>query len=212
MEQREKNAKSAAFPLLVPSLTVFISSFCIMVLELVAARLIARHIGSSLYTWTAVIGVVLSGISLGNYLGGRIADMVQTRKILSPLFAISAATCALVVILNNIVGEWTWLWQFSWPARVFVHVFLVFMLPSTILGTISPVVAKMALDSGLPVGRTVGNIYAWGAAGSIAGTFTTGYWLIGAMGTIAIVGTVGGTLLLMAVLYLTPMMKRHTAS
>jgi hypothetical protein len=46
------------------SLPVFISSFCIMVLELVASRLIANYLGSSLYTWTAVIGVILAGITM----------------------------------------------------------------------------------------------------------------------------------------------------
>ena len=68
-------SKSKSFvSILIPSATVFFSSGCIMVLELVAGRLIARHLGSSLYTWTSVIGVVLAGITIGNYLGGRIAD------------------------------------------------------------------------------------------------------------------------------------------
>jgi len=187
--------------ILIPSATVFISSFCIMVLELVAARLIAKHLGSSLYTWTAVIGVVLAGITIGNYLGGRIADRFRAPKALAVLFAFSSAACVIVVILNNLVGEWMWLWRFSWPMRVFAHVSLVFLIPSTLLGTISPVVAKMALDQGLPTGRTVGDIYAWGAAGSIAGTFATGYYLILAMGTISIIWSVGGVLLLLAILY-----------
>ena len=202
MENAQTNPKSPrATSLLIPSATVFISSFCIMVLELVAARLIARHLGASLYTWTAVIGVVLAGISLGNYLGGRIADRFPARRTLAVLFAISSATCVLTVILNNLVPQSIWLWELNWPARTFTHVFLVFMLPSTLLGTISPVVAKMALDRGLPTGRTVGTIYAWGAIGSIAGTFAAGYWLIGAMGTVEIVWVVGGVLLLMAILY-----------
>lgn len=189
------------FSILVPSATVFISSACIMVLELVASRLIARHLGSSLYTWTAVIGVVLAGITIGNYIGGRIADRFQTRKTLATLFAISSVACVITVILNNLVGEWIWLWHFSWPVRIFTHVSLVFLLPSVLLGTISPVVAKMALDRGLAMGRTVGTIYAWGAAGSIAGTFAAGYYLIATMGTIAIIWTVAGILLLMAILY-----------
>jgi tetratricopeptide (TPR) repeat protein len=107
----------------------------------------------------------------------------------------------VIVILNNLIGEWIWLWKLSWPAHVLTHVFLVFMLPSTLLGTISPVVAKMALDQGLPTGRTIGDIYAFGAAGSIAGTFLAGFYLIAAMGTIAIIWIVAAVLLLMAVLY-----------
>jgi len=172
-----------------------------MVLELVASRLIAKHLGSSLYTWTSVIGVVLSGITIGNYLGGRIADKFHARKALSILFAISSAACVVTVILNNLVGGWMWLWHLSWPMRTFTHVSLVFLLPSVLLGTISPVVAKMALDRGLAMGRTVGTIYAWGAAGSIAGTFAAGFYLIAAMGTVAIIWTVSGALLLMAILY-----------
>lgn len=189
------------FSIFVPGATVFISSFCIMVLELVASRLIARHLGSSLYTWTAVIGVVLAGITIGNYLGGRIADRFQARKTLAVLFTICSAACVLTVVLNNLVGDWIWLWHFSWPVRTFTHVSLVFLFPSVLLGMISPVVAKMALDRGLATGRTVGDIYACGAAGSIAGTFVAGYYLIAAMGTIAIIWTVGAALLLMGILY-----------
>jgi len=195
-------SKSRSFlSILIPSATVFFSSGCIMVLELVAGRLIARHLGSSLYTWTSVIGVVLLGITIGNYLGGRIADRFPARKALAVLFAISSVACVAVVLLNNLVGGWIWLWKLSWPMQVFSHVFLVFFIPSTLLGTISPVVAKMALDKGLPTGRTVGDIYAFGAAGSIVGTFLTGFYLIATMGTIAIIWAVGAALLLMAILY-----------
>jgi tetratricopeptide (TPR) repeat protein/predicted membrane-bound spermidine synthase len=175
-----------------------------MVLELVAGRLIARTLGSSLYTWTAVIGVILAGITIGNYLGGRIADNSPARKSIASLFAACSITCVATVILNNTIGKWVWLWHleyFSWPLYVFIHVSLVFLLPSTLLGTISPVVAKMALDRGLPTGRTIGDIYAWGAAGSIAGTLAAGYWLIAAMGTITIIWTIGAVLLLMSILY-----------
>ncbi|MFA5252335.1 MAG: fused MFS/spermidine synthase [Phycisphaerae bacterium] len=187
--------------ILVPAATVFFSSACIMIIELVAGRLIARHLGSSLYTWTSVIGVVLAGITVGNYLGGHIADRFPARKALAVLLGISSVACVVIVILNNLIGEWIWLWKLNWPVHAFTHVFLVFMLPSTLLGTISPVVAKMALDRGMPTGRTVGDIYAFGAAGSIAGTFLAGFYLIAVMGTIAIIWTVAAALLLMAIMY-----------
>ncbi|MHC4647592.1 MAG: fused MFS/spermidine synthase, partial [Planctomycetota bacterium] len=195
------NTSKSLLPIFWPGATVFLASGCIMVLELVAGRIVARHLGSSLYTWTSVIGVVLAGITVGNYAGGRIADRFPARRALSVLFGISSAACVGIVVLNNLVGEWIWLWRLSWPAHIFVHMFLVFMLPSTLLGTISPVVAKMALDRGLATGRTVGAIYAWGAAGSIAGTFLAGFYLIAAMGSIAIIWTIGAVLLLMSILY-----------
>lgn len=50
---------------------VFLTSACLMVLEIVAVRLLAPYVGVSLYTWTSVIGVVLAGVSLGAWAGGR---------------------------------------------------------------------------------------------------------------------------------------------
>ena len=82
------------------SATVFVSSACIMILELVAGRLIARHLGSSLYTWTSIIGVVLAGIAIGNYLGGRIADRFQAKKALAVLFTLSSVACVTVVCVT----------------------------------------------------------------------------------------------------------------
>jgi predicted membrane-bound spermidine synthase/Tfp pilus assembly protein PilF len=187
--------------MLAPSATVFFSSGCIMILELVASRLVARDLGSSLYTWTSIIGVVLAGISVGNYFGGRIADRRHARRSLAVLFGLSSAACVAIVVVNNLIGQWTWLWQLNWPLHVFLHVSLVFFLPSMLLGMIGPVVAKMALDQGLATGRTVGDIYAWGAAGSIAGTFLAGFFLIATFGTVTIVWSVGAAMLVVAILY-----------
>ena len=53
---------------------VFVASFCTLVIELVAGRVLAPYVGVSLYTWTSIIGVVLAGISAGAYAGGRLAE------------------------------------------------------------------------------------------------------------------------------------------
>ena len=57
-----------------PYLIVFSASACGLIIEIVAARILAPSIGVSLFTWTSIIGIVLAGISVGNYLGGIIAD------------------------------------------------------------------------------------------------------------------------------------------
>jgi spermidine synthase len=173
--------------LLAANALVFASSACIMILELVAARLVAQNLGASLYTWTSVIGVILAGISGGNYLGGKIADRHVPRRILPLLFLSSSILSFSVLWLNHIVSQWARPDTFSWPSWVVFNVALVFLLPAVMLGTISPVVAKMALDESRKTGSTVGNIYAWAAIGSIFGTFLTGFYLIDTFGTRAIV-------------------------
>ena len=170
-----------------PHAIVFFSSACIMVIELVAGRLIARHLGSSLYTWTSIIGVVLAGMSIGNYIGGRMADKRTPSQLLGWLFMIASLGCLSTLLINNVFARSAPLDDLSFPVRVFFSVLIIFLVPAVILGTISPAAAKMALDRSDKVGATIGSVYAWGAVGSICGTLSTGFWLIALLGTRGVV-------------------------
>ena len=68
------------------AMLAFVASLVFMALEMVAGRLVQRHLGSSIYGWTSVIGVLLAGLSFGNFLGGKIADFVKNEKQASWLF------------------------------------------------------------------------------------------------------------------------------
>jgi Flp pilus assembly protein TadD/predicted membrane-bound spermidine synthase len=172
-----------------------------MAVELVAGRLTSRQLGTSLYTWTSVIGVVLAGLSAGNYLGGRLADRRAPADALAALFMMASIACAAITVLHHRVDDWSVLWGWSWPLRVFVHVAVVFLVPSFALGMVSPVAAKMALDRGAKTGRTIGSVYAWGMLGSIVGTFATGYWLVAAFGTAEVVWTVSVLLAALSIFF-----------
>jgi spermidine synthase len=197
-----KTEQKAFPPSVVPGATIFLASVCVMMVEIVAGRLAARHIGSSLYTWTAVIGVILGGITLGYYIGGRLADSLSTRKTIGWLLAASSGACIAAIILNNLVGEWAFLWRMEMAQRVLCHIAIVFFIPSTLMGAISPAAVKMALESNRCSGQTVGRMYALGAAGSILGTFLAGFWLIGTIGTVNTLWLTTGILLVMALMYL----------
>ncbi len=163
---------------MVPYATVFLANACVMILEIIATRLIARHLGASLYTWTSVICVILTGITLGNDTGGRIADISKSKNVIGLLFITASFSCVGTIILNNVLGNLNWLKQMNLPTHIFVHTSLVFIVPSFILGMISPVVAKLAIDQGKSTGRTIGSIYAYSAAGSIVGTFLAGFYRV----------------------------------
>ncbi len=197
----EKNAAPQSAPTWAPHATVFVSSFCIMVIEVVAGRIVSRHLGASLYTWTSVIGVVLAGIAVGNFIGGIHADRRGARRTLATLFVFSSATCVGITTLNHQVGDWVFLWTMPWALRVGLHVAIVFLLPSVALGTISPVAAKMAIERSKHTGRTIGRVYAWGVVGSLAGTFAAGFWLIATFGTQAVLWAVAGVLAATALVY-----------
>jgi MFS family permease len=185
-----------------PSLIVFVSSACIMILELVAGRIIAPYVGVSLYTWTGIIGVVLAGISLGNFLGGFLADRRASLRLLGTIFLLAGAS-SLGILAVDLLGQRA-------PGRLPIVLEILaltaalFLLPSVLLGTISPIVAKLAVQDLERTGRTVGRIYAAGSVGSIAGTFATGFLLISWFGTHIIVAGVALVLVALGLLFLLP--------
>jgi MFS family permease len=195
-DQEGQHVVDDAWARTVPNLIVFFANVAIMVIELVASRLVARYIGSSLYTWTSVIGVILAGMSLGNHLGGRLADREAPERVLPYLFLVAAALSLGVLWLNDWTGRADLLAQLSWPVRIFTTVSLIFFAPACILGIIPPVVARLALDRARSTGSAIGNVYAWGAVGSILGTFATGFFLLSYFGTRTIVFTASGLLAL----------------
>ena len=182
-----------------PMLIVFISNTCMMILELVAGRIIAPYVGVSLYTWTSVIGVVLAGMSLGNYLGGRMADRWASARLLGVIFLLAGLFSAGILAANTLGLNL----PDSWPivVRILAFTAALFFFPSMILGTISPIVVKLAIRDLAKTGSTVGRISAAGTLGSIVGTFATGFWLISAFGTHVIVWSVAVALLVIAALF-----------
>jgi spermidine synthase len=173
-----------------PHVVVFCSAACIMVVELVAGRLIGRHLGSSLYTWTSIIGVILAGMSLGNYIGGRMADRWKPERFVGLLFLASSVVCLSTLFLNHIFAVKEPFEAMRWPWRVFLSVLTIFTMPALVLGTISPAMAKMALERSKSVGATIGSVYAWATVGSIVGTLATGFYLIALLGAQGLVLTI----------------------
>jgi predicted membrane-bound spermidine synthase len=169
-----------------PSLIVFFSNTCIMIVELVAGRLIAPYVGVSLYTWTSVIGVILAGLSVGNYWGGKLADRSASRRLLGLLFLLSGLACLGVLGMVEVISQRglpVVLIGLPLIVRILFIVTAIFFIPSLALGLISPVVVKLALRDLAQTGGTIGRIYASSAFGSILGTFATGFFLISWFGT-----------------------------
>lgn len=182
-----------------PMAIVFISSACMMILELVAGRIIAPYVGVSLYTWTGVIGVILAGMSLGNYLGGRLADRWASVRLLGGVFLLAGLLSAAVLAVDALGLRLPGGWPIA--LRIVLLTAALFLLPSTVLGMVSPIVVKLALQDLAETGRIVGRIYAAGAVGSIVGTFATGFLLISWFGTHTVVGGVAVVLLALGAVF-----------
>ncbi len=189
----------ASLSLIVPYLIVFTASACTLILEIVAGRILAPVIGVSLYTWTSIIGVVLAGISAGNYIGGLIADKFPSRLTLGIILLISGIFTVIILPLISVVGEAVG----SMPLlpRIVTLTAVLFLPASVILGMVTPIVIKLELRDLTKTGDIVGRFYAISTAGSILGVFLTGFVLIQWIGTRPIVLAVAIVLFAMALLF-----------
>src|SRR5205814_8385011 len=82
---------------------VFACSFCSMALEIAASRFLAPHMGVSLYSWTGIIGVVLAGVMIGNYVGGRIADQSPKPETLGTCLFFAGVITMALLLLSGVV-------------------------------------------------------------------------------------------------------------
>lgn len=182
-----------------PYVIVFAASACGLIIEIVAGRILAPSIGVSLFTWTSIIGVVLAGISAGNYLGGRVADRFPSPTTLGIVLLAAGISSLSVLLLLGLVSA---TYQ-SLPivARIILLTSTLFFLPSLLLGMVTPVVIKLRLQDLAHTGNVVGKIYALSTLGAIFGTFITGFVLIQWMGTRPIILAVSILLVLMALAF-----------
>ena len=165
-----------------PEIYAFVGSASLLVLELVAGRLLAPVLGVTLYTWTSIIGVVLAGLTVGNLIGGAIADRWPRRHALGLLYLGAAATSSLTLILFDHLGA---IPQFpsAGPVNIIWLTAVLFFLPGVFLGATTPMLVKLSLNSVNRAGRVTGRIQGLAAAGSICGTFATGFLFISWFGT-----------------------------
>jgi len=178
---------------------VFLGGFAIMVLEIVGALYLPKYFGNSFYVWVSQIGVILTALALGYFVGGALADRFRRAAFLA-WFLMPAGAVTFCIprfappLLEQIVHRHPVdmdippLWQKLDPAFGSAAVFL---LPCLVLATLSPYMVRLATRRVGHVGRISGLIYAASTLGSIAGVFLSGYVLIDRMSVSAIFRAMG---------------------
>ena len=172
-----------------------------LVIEVLATRILTPYFGTTIFTITSVIGVVLAALSLGYYVGGRVADKAPLEKnLFNTILASGFSVFGLQMINLYVLPTGGYLLSMITGPPVFSM--LLFFLPAFLLGTVSPYVITLQ-HKRLPeegVGRISGNVFFWGTIGSLIGTFLTGFFLIPTFGIKSIL--TGVALVLIAVGFL----------
>jgi spermidine synthase len=155
--------------------------------EIAASRLLAPYFGSSTIVWANLIGIVLAGLAVGYWLGGRVADRRPEPRLLGAIVLAAAVWVALTPFvarpfLDAAVGN---LDDASAGAVIgsFFAVLLLFAPAVVLLGMVSPFAIRLALTDVASAGTVAGRFYALSTAGSLLGTFVPALIAIPLIGT-----------------------------
>ncbi len=167
--------------------TVFISGMTTLAAELTAGRLIGNVFGTSNLVWASIIGLILIYLTLGYFLGGKWADANPTPQAMYRILSWAAFTVGLVpfiaVPVLTLASSAFETLSVGIMAGSFIVVLILFIVPITLLGTISPYAIRLSIDNADQSGQISGRIYAVSTLGSFIGTFIPTLVTIPTIGT-----------------------------
>jgi spermidine synthase len=155
--------------------------------EIAAVRLLAPYFGASTIVWANTIGIVLVALSVGYWLGGRLADRHPHMRGLCLLALAAAALLAIVPFaadpLLDVAVEA--LDRISAGAFIgsLLAVLVLVAVPVLLLGAVSPYAIRLAVSKVEEAGTVAGRLYALSTAGSLLGTLVSALLLIPLVGT-----------------------------
>ncbi|HSQ25743.1 MAG TPA: fused MFS/spermidine synthase [Anaerolineales bacterium] len=166
---------------------VFSSGMTTLALELTASRLLGVAFGTSNLVWASIIGLILIYLTLGYFIGGWWADRSPQPETMYKIMAWAAFTAGLAPLIARPVltlasNAFDQL-QIGVLAGSFTAVLILFSVPVTLLGTISPFAIRLAITDSSTAGKISGRIYAISTLGSFVGTFLPVLILIPVVGT-----------------------------
>lgn len=172
-------------------LIVFASGGVLLALEIVASRVLAPTFGNSIYVWGSLIGVFLTALSVGYWLGGRLADRYPSHGAFCGLvFLAGLLTVPIPAVAPPLLSVLAAA-ELDSRAGPLLSALVLFFPASVVMGTISPYAVRLSTRSVATVGGTAGRLYALSTLGSIAGCFAAAFWLISVLGVRDIVLALG---------------------
>ena|SRR5215218_1411087 len=168
-------------------LLVFVVGMGSLGAEIAAVRLLSPYFGASTVVWANTIGVVLVALSLGYWLGGRLADRRPDMRGLCAVALTAAGLLALVPFVADPLLDVAVDALDSVSAGAFlgslIGVLGLVAVPVLLLGAIAPYAIRLGVTTLEEAGRVSGRLYAISTAGSLVGTLGSALVLIPLVGT-----------------------------
>ncbi|MFN8186177.1 MAG: fused MFS/spermidine synthase [Gaiellales bacterium] len=168
-------------------IVVFTAGGATLATEIAASRLLAPYFGSSTIVWANIIGLILLYLSVGYWLGGKIADRRPEPRVLGLMILAAAAFITILPFISRPILDLAIRGLDAVSAGAMVGSFFaalaLFAIPVTLLGAVSPFAIRLAISDVRTAGSVAGRLYALSTIGSILGTFVAAIVTIPLLGT-----------------------------
>ena len=154
-----------------------------MMLAIAASRVLAPFFGTSITTWSILIGIILGSLSLGYFSGEILANKETTVSKLVFIILFSSIYIGLVAFVNVYILRFIHLTISNIVFGTVISTLIFFMPPIVLLGMVSPYIAKLQVNILNKASLTIEKLYALSTLGSVLGIFLSVFALIPFMGT-----------------------------
>jgi spermidine synthase len=188
---RGETEKADTSPLAPALLVTLVSSFALsgfsgLALEVVWTRALALYVGSSVYTFSAVLLAVLIGIAFGSVVVAWMAPRrdITLNWLAGALFGAGASTLALALFYNPLAlvfGHLVMRYSTTYPLLLALEVLAIAacLLPPTLFsGATFPILSRIYVRRQEALSLAIGYLYAMNTVGCILGAFLSGFLLI----------------------------------
>ncbi len=161
-----------------------------LIYEVLWTRILGLVFGHTVFAITTVLAAFMAGLGLGSYLFGGVADRSSRPLRLYGVLEIGIGAYALItpflfsraediyIPLHRAFG----LSFFTFSLLQFLLIFLILLIPTTLMGATLPVLSRFFVRSLEVLGGQVGRLYALNTFGAVLGTYAAGFHLIPTLG------------------------------
>lgn len=159
-----------------------LSGMAALIYQITWIRPLQFLLGSTTYIISIILAAFMGGLAFGSWWMAKYVDHISNLPKAYGLMEIGIGIYGVLLlsifnILPNVYNNLYWLHENFYVFMIvqFILVFIVLLIPTTLMGATFPVVAKFYTEK---IGKGIGEIYSVNNIGAIFGSFGAGFILI----------------------------------
>ena len=160
-----------------------VSGFAAMAYEVVWARIFPINVGTSIYSFSAMLAFYLAGLGVGSLCAGKVVPRTRNPLVLFGLAQLAVALYCVIGMYMFVLFEPVSLNEQLRLGNMLLTPLVIVFPVTVILGAVFPAVCRGYAEGEEEGGRAVGRLYALNTLGGVLGSLVCGFVFISVLGT-----------------------------